>query len=168
MLTGLQAGALTPLMVPAHAMALLALGLMIGRQARRGATLVAFALGLIGGLAGIAAAVGETPANTVLLAAAAVAGLAAATGRAMPAVIGAPVALAIGAAVGLDSPPKAASIQTANATLVGTGLAAFMMVALVVLISAQLRRGWPRIGVRVLGSWVAASAILVLALRFAR
>jgi hypothetical protein len=31
-----------------------------------------------------------------------------------------------------------------------------------------LPRGVPRIGVRVLGSWIAASAILVLALRFAR
>jgi hypothetical protein len=159
---------MNPLMVPAHAVALLALGLMIGQQARHRATLIAFALGLIAGLAGIAAAIGESPANTVLLAAATMAGLAAATGWAVPTVIGAPIALVIGAALGLDSPPKAASMQTANATLAGTGLAAFVIVALIALLAARLRGGWPRIGVRVLGSWVAASAILVLALRVAR
>ena len=155
-------------MVPAHAVALLGLGLMAGQQERRRVTMLAFAVGLIAGLVALAGAVGETPANTVLLAAGAAAGLAAAIGWPVPAVIGAPLALVVGASVGLDSPPKVTAIQAANATLLGTALGAFVMVAVVAAIAGRRRRGWLRIGVRVLGSWVAASAILVLALRLAR
>jgi hypothetical protein len=33
---------------------------------------------------------------------------------------------------------------------------------------SRLRRHWQRIGIRIAGSWIAASAILVLALRFLR
>jgi hypothetical protein len=35
-------------------------------------------------------------------------------------------------------------------------------------LTARSRRDWQRIGVRIAGSWIAASAILVLALRLAR
>jgi hypothetical protein len=56
--------------------------------------------------------------------------------------------------------------------LIGTGLGASLALALVVAGAGALVgvQGlvWPRIGVRVLGSWIAASATLVLALRFAR
>jgi urease accessory protein len=168
LLSGLPAGFLNPLLVPAHAVALLGLGLMIGQQSRRGVTMTAFALGLIVGLAAITAAVGETSANTVLLAATAFAGLTVAIGSPIPAVVGAPLALVIGASIALDSPPKAVSLQAANAALVGTAVGAGIIVGLVAAIVMQLRRGWPRIGVRVLGSWIAASAVLVLALRLAR
>jgi hypothetical protein len=52
--------------------------------------------------------------------------------------------------------------------LVGTGLGACFALAVVVVCTSRLTREWQRIGVRILGSWMAASAILVLALRFAR
>ena len=39
---------------------------------------------------------------------------------------------------------------------------------LVIFISMHSKRSWQRIGVRIVGSWIAASAILVLALRLAR
>lgn len=167
-LSALQAGLLHPLMIPAHVVALLGLGLMIGQQTRRLLTLMAFAAGLAAGLAALAHAVGETPALTVLLAAAAVAGLAAAVGWSVPTLLAAPLALVIGVCVGLDSPPKVAAIQAANVALVGTGLGAFAGVAVIAAIAARLRRRWLRIGIRVLGSWVAASAILVIALRLVR
>ena len=162
------AGLMHPLSVTAHVMALLGLGLMIGQQLRRGITLAAFALGLIGGLAALAAAVGETRAPVVLLAGAAIAGLAVAIGYPVRAILAAPLALIIGTVVGLDSPPRAASIPAANAALVGTALAALAAVALIAATTARLRQGWPPVGVRVLGSWIAASAILVVTLRLAR
>jgi urease accessory protein len=168
LLSGFQTGLLNPLLVPAHVVALLALALMIGRQTRRGVTLVGFIVGLISGLGALAAAVGDTPANTVVLIATAAAGLAAASGWPVPGAIGAPLALIVGAAIGLDSPPKAVSIQTANAALAGTALCATVTVGLVAVLVAKLPHGWPRIAVQVLGSWIAASAILVLALRFAK
>jgi hypothetical protein len=36
------------------------------------------------------------------------------------------------------------------------------------LVTSRPMQGWPRIGVRILGSWIAASAILVLTLYLAR
>jgi hypothetical protein len=35
-------------------------------------------------------------------------------------------------------------------------------------VASFLARGWRRIGARIVGSWIAASAILVLALRLVR
>jgi len=166
MASGFLAGLTHPLTVTTHAVALLGLGLMIGQQLHRRVTLAAFALGLFAGLAALATGVGETPAQIVILLGAA--GLGAASGRPVRELLGAPLALIVGAAVGLDSPPQATSIPTANAALVGTALAGFVTVALITADSARLREGWRHIGVRVFGSWIAVSAILVLALRLAR
>jgi hydrogenase/urease accessory protein HupE len=166
--SGFIAGLMHPLSITAHVVALVGLGLMVGQQSRRRATLLAFAIGLVTGLAALAAAVGETRAPVVLLSGAALAGLAAASGWPVPGILGAPLALTIGTALGLDSPPRAASISAANAALVGTALAAFAAVALIAAIAARLRQGWPRVGVRVLGSWIAASAILVVTLALVR
>jgi hypothetical protein len=52
--------------------------------------------------------------------------------------------------------------------LIGTGIGACLVLAVVVVGTTRLTRAWQRIGVRILGSWMAASAMLVLALRFAR
>lgn len=43
-----------------------------------------------------------------------------------------------------------------------------MTLALVIAIATQATRPWQRIGIRIAGSWIAASAILVLALRLVR
>jgi hypothetical protein len=168
LLNGFLTGLLNPLLVTAHFVALLGLGLMIGQQTRRRTSAVTFAVGLLYGLAALASAVGETPANTLLLTAAAAAGLAAATGRSMPLLVGAPLALAIGIGVGLDSPPQVTRVHAAHAALVGTAISACAIVALIASAIAWLNHGWLRIAAQVLGSWVVASAILVLALRFAR
>ena len=53
-------------------------------------------------------------------------------------------------------------------TLIGTGLGACCALAIVIIAVRSLQRGWHRIGVRIVGSWMAASAILVLALRYVR
>ena len=166
--SGFIAGLMHPLSITAHVIALIGLGLMIGQQSRRRATLAALAIGLVGGLAALAAAVGETRAPLVLMSGAALAGLAAASGWAVPSVLGAPLAFIVGVALGLDSPPRAATIAAANAALAGTAFAAFAAVAMIAVISGRMRQGWPRIGVRVLGSWIAASAILVVTLQLAR
>lgn len=167
-LSGFVAGLIHPLSITAHVVALIGLGLMIGQQVRRRVTLVAFAIGLVAGLAALAAAVGETRAPLALLSGAALAGLAATVGWPLPSILAAPLALVVGAAMGLDSPPRMASIAAANAALCGTALAAFAAVALIAAIAGRMRQGWPRIGVRVLGSWIAAAALLVVALQLTR
>jgi hypothetical protein len=81
------------------------------------------------------------------------------------------LAAVAGMALGLDSPPEAISIAVATTMLIGTALGASLALALVVAGASYVgAQKWaaPRIGMRVLGSWIAASALLVLALRFAR
>ena len=50
----------------------------------------------------------------------------------------------------------------------GTVLGATLILGLVAFAASRPTRDWQRIGVRILGSWAAASALLVLALRLAR
>ena len=167
-------GLLHPLAVPAHAMALLALGMLIGQQALNRSSappLIAFAAGLASGLAAIASAVAQTSAGDLLLAGAVLCGLLVALAYPLPVLVCVPLAAVVGAALGLDSPPDVISMSAATTMLVGTGLGAMLtliIVALCVRRLARLPQIAPRTGVRIVGSWVAASALLVLALRLAR
>jgi urease accessory protein len=166
---GFRAGLEHPFAVPAHLIALAACGLLAGQRdaGKHNALVVIFVAALIAGLAALALGVGETPAGDVVVAAAAVAGLLVAIGRPMPMRLEWAVAGTIGAAIGLDSPPEVVSLRTATVMLIGTGLGAAIVAIMVAEIAGALTRDWQRIGLRVLGSWIAASAILVLALRFA-
>jgi hydrogenase/urease accessory protein HupE len=173
-MSGLASGLLHPLLLPAHTLALLSYGLLIAVQPaeRRALSVAAFVLGLAAGLIAIALAVGQTSAGDVLLATAGLAGSLVALGRPIPALACAPLAAVAGMALGLDSPPEAISISVATLTLIGTGIGASVALALIVVAASYLvgvRKGLvPHIGVRILGSWIAASAVLVLALHFAR
>jgi urease accessory protein len=166
--SGVIAGLLHPLVVPEHLLALVGLGLLIGQQDQgRGALSVAFAAGLVAGLAAIALAAGESHANEALIACAAVAGSLVALARPVTPVIGWPLAAAVGTAIGLDSPPEVVDLRVAGMMLVGTLVGAIVVVAAIVKLVVWLDADWQRVGVRVVGSWTAAAGILVLALRFA-
>jgi urease accessory protein len=165
---GFAAGFVHPLLAPAHLVSLVGFGLLVARAALRGCVVVgaAFALGLAGGLGAIAWGVGETPANDVLFAAAGVCGATAALGIAVPVWLVVSAALIIGCAVGLDSPPDAISLREAVWTLIGTGGGAAAVLALMTAAAALIRwAGWA-IALRVAGSWLAAVAVLVLAVRW--
>ena len=152
--------------LPTHLLAAGALGLLIG-QGRRAIMLAPLALGLAGGAFVIASAVRETPAATALLAIAALAGgfvVLAWTS----ALLGAALAFAAGGAIALNSPPHALTIPAAIVMQAGAAVAASTTLALVAFITSRAARPWQQIGVRVVGSWITASAILVLALRLAR
>jgi urease accessory protein len=159
-------GLLLPLATPAHVIALAGLGLIAGRSNSL-SVVAAFAFGLAIGLGAVASGVGETPARDVLLAVAMLCGLALASGVTAPAAIAAPVALASGVALGLDSPPDAIRLDEAAAALIGTACGGIAALALIALAAFALARLWHGIVLRVAGSWIAAIAILVLALRWA-
>jgi urease accessory protein len=161
-------GLLHPLLVPAHLLALVALGLLIGQQRAIRTPCVGFAIALAAGLLAIALAIGETAALDALLAATALAGILLALARPLPTFLSTALAAIIGIALAVDSPPEAISIEAAVALLVGTGIGAILVLALLVAAARLLTRWWQRIGMRIVGSWIAASAMLVLALRFAR
>jgi urease accessory protein len=167
---GFYGGLLHPVATPTHGLALLGLGLLIGQQpaGKRLLPLLLFALALAAALLALALAVGETPAGDVLLMAAALSGALVAAAFLLPLLVLGSLALVIGAAIGLDSPPEVISVQEGVVMLIGTGLGATIGLALVVAAAARMARDWQRIGVRVLGSWTAASALLAIAVRFAR
>jgi hydrogenase/urease accessory protein HupE len=167
--TGFAGGLLHPISVPAHVLVLAGLGLLAGQQAvGRMALLAMFALGVVSGLAAIVFAAGPSSAPLVLSAVAIVTGLWTASARPLPAVAGWPLMSVAGAALGLDSPPEVVDLATANRMLIGTAIGAVVALAVIVGIVAVLRRDWLRLGIRIAGSWVAAAAMLVLALALVR
>jgi len=157
-------GFLNPLLTPAHALTLLALALCVGQQKGRGAALLIFVLALAAGFLAIVLAVETTPARVVLLAVAAALGVMAAAAR-VPKPLVWLLAATAGAALALDSPPQAVTIAAAYATLAGTAVGACVVLLAITTVAGHATAHWQRLGVRILGSWIAASAMLVLAVQ---
>jgi len=163
--TGFAGGLLHALLVPTHLMAVVALALLIGQQRRGRGAVIAYAAAIIAGLGAIAIAYVPERADEGVLAVAASAGLLVALARPLPRSVGVLLAGAVGLAVALDSPPEAISLRDANLALLGTAIGALLVLLALLQLTTRLTRGWQRIGARIAGSWIAATAILVLALR---
>jgi urease accessory protein len=163
-------GLLHPLFVPAHAIAVMGMGLLVGQQAPRWRwpAPASYVVGLGVGFAAMISAVAPGPAEEILLAATAASGALVAVERPLPEILGCALPLSTGVALALDSPPGVISVREANVIVIGTFCGATMLLLAVVVLTAMLCRHWQRIGVRILGSWISASAILVLTLRLAR
>lgn len=167
---GFYGGLLHPLLVPAHMLALVGLGLWIGQHASRprAVLLGLFAASLAAGVIVIVSAFAVTGADDAILVVAAVAGLAAAIARPQWLLVSAPLSAIAGAAIALDSVPQEISMTATFLALAGSAVAAFLIVMMMADLTVYWRRDWQRIAIRIAGSWIAASAILVLALRLAR
>ena len=157
-------GFINPLTTPAHVLTLLALALLLAGRPQRLAGVLIFALALATGFVAIVLAVETTPARTVLLAVAVALGAMVAAAWAPKSLTWLFAAIA-GAALALDSPPQAVMITEAYATLAGTAVGACAMLVVVAALAGRAHADWQRLGVRILGSWIAASAILVLAVQ---
>jgi hypothetical protein len=157
-------------LVPTNLLALIAFGLLTGRSAGPNSrvTLASFAIGLLAGALLIALGLRDPPAANVLLALAASIGVIVAIGSPLPQIIQIPVAFATGTAIALNAPPQAVTLPTAIAAQFGSGIAALAATGVVAFVTLIAQNGWQRFGLRIVGSWMAASAILVLALRLAR
>jgi urease accessory protein len=166
-ITGFAGGLLHPLVVPTHILAVSALALLIGQQHWPYSVPAAYVVFVLAGLGAIALAYVPAAAELSLLGLAALAGVLLALARPMPVVLGIAVAAAIGLAQALDSPPEAISLTDANLALAGTAMGSVALLIVLTWLASRLRREWQRIGVRIVGSWMAASAILVLVLRIA-
>lgn len=177
-------GVLHPALVPSHLVALLGLGLLLARQGPsvlRGAIAVALA-GVLVGLVG--AGLGRAPAMALelpLLVGATLVGVGAAVDWRMPRVASWLLAGALGLAVGLDSTPTAGDAAVATGatgigpeplvtllSLTGTALGAGLLLSAALLCAdAFARVPWQRVALRVIGSWIAAAAFMVMALQVA-
>jgi len=161
-------GLLHPLFVPAHLLLLIALGLFIGQKgmyenrAAFAVFLVTTAIGLIGAWFSVG---GEM--DIVLLSAAAIIGLLLASNLSIGLYFSAIIAALVGLLVGIDSAQETLSGTVKLVTLFGSGVG----INLLLLYSMGFadyfnKKPWQKIGVRVIGSWVAASSLLVLALSY--
>ena len=166
-ITGFAGGLLHPLVVPAHILAVSALALLIGQQRWPYSVPAAYVVFVLAGLGAIALAYVPAAAELSLLGLAALAGVLLALARPIPVVLGVAIAAAVGLAQALDSPPEAISLTDANLALAGTAMGSMALLIVLTWLASRLRREWQRIGLRIVGSWMAASAILVLVLRIA-
>jgi urease accessory protein len=164
--SAMAAGLLHPLVMPAHLLVLIGLGI-VARGRLRVPMLAAFAMGLAGGLGAIAQGIGETPAADVLLGIAALCGITAAAQWNVPSWLAGLLAFCGGVAVGLDSPPEFIALGDAIVMLIGTGCGGVIALAMISLAAGFAGRLGQGIALRIAASWIAAIAILVLALRLA-
>lgn len=158
-------GVLHPAVVPAHLIALLAIGLFVGQRGwdYTVKALPLFIAACVVGLALSRAGI-EQVAQIVLLAGAAIAGVLVAGDVRVPAGLGLMLMAVVGFVVALDSAPDALAGADRFAALAGTCIgvsAAFIWISGPV---TSLTSRWQHLGIRVAGSWVSASALLVLAL----
>lgn len=161
------AGALHPFLVPAHLVALLGLGLLVGQRglAFGRYPMLALLLALLTGLVASGSVAGfdlERP----VLGGAALCALAVVAALPLPRWALFALAALIGAGIGLGSAPEGRFESARWSSLAGTGLGAFLAVIVVGALVDRLRPSWARVGIRIAGSWLAASALLVLALSF--
>ena len=157
-------GMLHPLLVPAHLLALLALGLLLGQRGLPSMRLAlpAFILTLIVGLAASSVTLGNS--ESWLLPGVICCGLLVVLQRDLPRVVCLLLAVALGALIGLDSPGDGVQGRERWLTLAGTALGGSLWLIFIAGFTDLLQQPWQRIGIRVLGSWITASALLVLAL----
>jgi hydrogenase/urease accessory protein HupE len=163
-------GLLHPILIPAHLLLLVAIGLFIGQQGSEKveATLASFALATIIGLTLSWFSIGIQAESLILI-------LSTATGLliAFNPQVKRPVAMIVGAltgfSLGIDSAQEMLSGQEKLASLFGSGIAIYFLALYPMALSSYFnKKTWQKIGVRIVGSWVAASSLLVLALAFSK
>jgi hydrogenase/urease accessory protein HupE len=160
-------GMLHPVLVLPHVLALTVFGLMLGQRGIRAmrfaypAYMLAMAVGLF--LAGFEVQP-ALPFEEILLILALFCGLAVAAQRPPPAGALAVCAGVLALLVGMDSGVTDMDRRETFAALLGCWLGAVLLLVLVAGVAEMSQQAWQRVAMRVLGSWTAASAALVLAL----
>jgi urease accessory protein len=171
---GFAGGLLHPWFVPAHLMTLIALAALIAQQRPKwhwpshwDAPLL-FVAGLTAGSVAIALGYAPIYSGEAALTCAAIAGFLVAFGMPLLTRTTAVLAAASGVAIAIDSPPDAIMIGEAILSQLGTFCGASILLVAVIEIVARRRHHWQFIGVRIVGSWIAASAAMALALQIAK
>lgn len=157
-------GMLHPVLVPAHLLAIVAMGLWLGqRWPANGEAWAAMMLALPVGMA-VSALTGERSAEGIVLGLAMWPAAATAANRAGPRGVQLVIAALLGAMLGADSMPDGLSGKPLVLSLSGTWLSVLLLLAALVVVGEFATRPWMRIGLRAIASWVVAAALLVLAL----
>ena len=160
-------GLLHPILVGPHLLVLIVFGLLLGQQGMTTlrAAVPVFLLALIIGL-GVTVFDISLDAELVLMFATVLFGILVAMERHLPLVVCMLLSGALGLILGLDSSQPGLSGLARFSTLSGTAISALLCLTIIAGITELLKRPWQRIGIRILGSWGTASALLVLAAIF--
>jgi hypothetical protein len=152
---------------PNPLLALVALGFLCG-QNRFLIPVALLAVGLLAGAIAIASAIRNPPAAQALFWLRTIMGLLVVTAWPMPGVALAAFAFVTGGAVMLSAPPQAITLTGAAITQLGTALGAVAIFAAAWLVASRARLFWQQVALRLIASWIAASAVLVLAWTYFR
>lgn len=158
-------GLLHPLLSLPHVLIVLSLGILMGRQFERLGPVVfgVFLASLVAGLACATFSLGFQNEAT-LLAVAATLGLLLAWNRPLPLAVNLALTFAAGLVMGLDFALEEAGSKGALNT--GTGVTLYFCFLVAVGFGESFsKREWQRISQRVLGSWIAACALLAISLK---
>ncbi len=163
-------GALHPLFVPAQLLLLIAFGLLLGQKGleKNLKALVAYVIGAgVGFVAAWFWPAGDK--DILLLAGATLIGLLIATDLDLRSWAFPILALLVGLVLGIDSAQEDLPGRERFISLLGTGIVIYLAVLYLTTLAEYLqKKQWGKIGVRIVGSWVAASAVMVLALSIAK
>ncbi len=167
-------GLLHPLLIPAHLILLIAIGLFVGQQASKitEIALGSFAFATMVGLILAWFTIGTQIVTFILVLSTAI-GLLIAINPAIQPPLNRYVAISLGAlaglALGMDSAQEALAGKEKLASLFGSGVAIYFLVLYPMTLADYFKKKpWQKIGVRVLGSWLAASSLLVLTLEISK
>ena len=165
-LNDLYNGLLHPVVVPAHLLLVISAGLFLGKHGARVVppSFLVFCLFTFTGLAATLLSIGGIG-ERYLLGIAAVVGLLIAANIRLPLALCLLVAALAAVLLGLDSSQDVLVGRAKFFSLLGSGLGlCFLFLYPLAFADYFGDKNWQKIGVRIVGSWVAASAILVLAL----
>ena len=162
-------GFLHPLFIPAQVLVLLALGFLLGQQKPRDVqpAITVFLLALVTGLVGNSFV---PPADTgiLLLIVAALTGLLVIIARPLPVSACVVMSLLAGVLLGLDSSQQDLSMKQKTVAFMGSGISIYLLLLYATGFAEFFsKKYWQKIAIRILGSWITASALLVLSLGFA-
>ena len=158
-------GFLHPLFEPPHLVALISLLLLIAQRGIHRANAVIGMLAVATAV-GLTAAVMGWPASTdtALLVAASLTGLAVVVARPLPRVLLLALAAGIGLGIGLGSDPEGLRGASRYANLAGTWFGTCLYAISGATLLDEFKRPWIPVLIRVLGAWMVATSVLVLAL----
>ena len=165
-------GVLHPVLVPAHLLAIVSAGLLIGQQGvkRMQVPLITFLLVLIAALTVTGQfdlALPESAGEMYLLSMAVLCGVLVALELELSLVPLMTIAVVVALLVGFDSSQPELQGRAKLAILTGTGVGGFLLMLYAAAAAEFASRAWQKIGIRILGSWATASAFIVLAFTFA-
>jgi hydrogenase/urease accessory protein HupE len=167
-INNLYNGLLHPVFVPAHLLLLIALGLFIGQQGAKEnqVAVTVFAGATVAGLIAAWFLTGGEMEVFLLICAAAI-GILIAVNPVVGLLWCSAIAAVVGFSLGMDSAQEMLEGKERFLSLLGSGIAIYFLLLYPMGFANWFsKKTWQKTLVRVIGSWVAASSLMVLALSF--